>query len=63
MGDYIKKIQQESRWNGALEPVLKCCIKAGSMKGFCSICMENFRYVSGPYYPGFEYPTDDDLLE
>ena len=33
------------------------------MKGFCSTCMENFRYKNGPYYEGFVHPNDDELLE
>ena len=63
MSDYVRGNQQKSGWNGALEPVLKCCIKTGSMKGFCSTCMENFRYKNGSYYDGFVYPDDGDLLE
>ena len=63
MSDYVWGNQQKSGWNGALEPVLKCCIKTGSMKGFCSTCMENFRYRNGSYYEGFVYPDDGDLLE
>ena len=63
MGDYIQEIQRKSGWNGALELVLKCCMRAGSMKEFCNICMENFRYRNGPYYDGFVYPDDDDHLE
>jgi len=63
MGDYIQELQELTGWTGALEPVLKCCIRKGSMKGFCPVCMENFRYRSGSYYKGFIYPDDEDLLE
>jgi len=52
-----------SGWGSALEPVLKCCIRKGSMKGFCSVCMENFRYRGGSYYPGFTHPGDEELFE
>lgn len=63
MGDYIQLMQTFSLWSGTLEPVLKCCIRKGSMKGFCPVCMENFRYRQGRFYPAFQHPKDKDLLE
>ena len=64
MEKYIQLLQKEAGWSKPLlRPVLKCCIDSGSTRGFCNVCVENFRYRSGPYYPGFEYPTDFDLLE
>ena len=63
MANYILTLQKVWGWRPLpLKPVLKCCIKQKSSQGFCDICEENFAYRSGPYYPGFRYPTDDELL-
>ena len=65
MADYILSEQRACGWRSGtpLKPVLKCCIEANSSLGFCDVCEENFAYRDGPYYPGFRYRSDDELLE
>ena len=46
-----------------MKPVLKCCIERQATTGFCKVCQENFAFRQGPYYPGFRYRDDDELLE
>ena len=64
MADYILSQQRVCGWRPLpLKPVLKCCIKQKSSQGFCEACKENFCYRNGPYYDGFRYRSDDELLE
>ena len=63
MENYIKEQQCINGWYNVSNPVLNCCIKNKSTKGFCLTCMENFRYRNGYYYDDFEDPDDDELLE
>ena len=61
MENYIRMLQRETGWH-TVNPVLRCCIESSSTKGFCDVFAENFRYRSGHYYEGFEYPSDEELL-
>ena len=54
-------LQRETGWH-TVNLVLRCCIESSSTKGFCGVCAESFRHRSGPYYEGFEYPSDEELL-
>lgn len=62
MEAYVRSLQLVNFYDIQI-PVLRCCIKAGSSVGYCSSCLENFRSRNGPYYEGFVYPDDDELLE
>ena len=63
MEEYIKEQQVINGWDNVSIPVLTCCIQKKSSVGYCKSCIENFRYRNGKYYKGFEYPTDDELLQ
>ena len=63
MEEYVKEQQVINGWDNVSIPVLTCCIQNKSSVGYCKSCIENFRYRNGKYYKGFEYPTDDELLQ